>query len=62
MIINDNSVQTIRELARKKVEIRVVTDIPTELTEAFTVLFNRENQTLYLCDTTKWIKFEGAIL
>ena len=62
MIINDNSVETLRRLDRKKLEVAVVDEVPQELTEKFTMVYNRTNQTLYICDTEKWVALEGTIL
>ena len=47
----------LEDLEQKKLEVRVVEEVPTELTSVFTAVFNRKNRKLYICDTDKWVPF-----
>lgn len=56
-IQNKRLVDTLMELDRKSNQILVVDTDPTELTETVTILYNRTDKMILICDTETWHKF-----
>ena len=53
-ILNKRLVDALEQLKQQHVEIKVIEEYPTSLTEIPVILYHRGDKKVLICDTTEW--------